>query len=56
MLKQGTVPQYLLRGTNDGLIKDEMVKEYADALNAAGHKAVYIQVQDAGHAFFDWKT
>jgi len=34
-----SVPQYLLRGTNDPLIKDENVKEYVDALVKAGQRA-----------------
>jgi acetyl esterase/lipase len=50
-----SVPQYLLRGTNDGLIKDEALKEYVDALVKAGQRVEYIQVGGAGHAFFDWK-
>lgn len=49
------VPHYLTRGTNDMLIKDEMVQVYADALEAAGQRVKYDQVEGAGHAFFDWK-
>ncbi|MBN1789086.1 MAG: alpha/beta hydrolase [Bacteroidales bacterium] len=49
------VPQYLTRGTQDFLIKDEMVKEFVDALVKAGQRAQYLQVGGAGHAFFDWK-
>lgn len=49
------VPQYLTRGTQDFLIKDEMVKEYTDALVKAGQRVQYVQVGGAGHAFFDWK-
>ena len=49
------VPQYLIRGTNDFLIKDEAVKEYVDALVKAGQRVEYVQVGGAGHAFFDWK-
>lgn len=49
------VPQYLIRGTNDLLIKDEFVKEYVDALVKAGQRVEYVQVGGAGHAFFDWK-
>ncbi|MBN1819724.1 MAG: alpha/beta hydrolase [Prolixibacteraceae bacterium] len=54
-VKERAVPQFLTRGTNDLLIRDEMVRTYADALEAAGQKAVYLQVEGAGHAFFDWK-
>jgi acetyl esterase len=49
------VPQYLLRGTFDPLIKDEAVKEYVDALVKAGQRVQYVQVGGANHAFFDWK-
>lgn len=49
------VPQYLTRGTRDGLIRDEGVKVYVDALVEAGHRVEYVQVGGAGHAFFDWK-
>jgi len=49
------VPQYLTRGTNDFLIKDEFVKVYVDALVKAGQRVQYVQVGGAGHAFFDWK-
>jgi acetyl esterase/lipase len=50
-----SVPQFLSRGTKDPLIKDEMVKEFTDALVAAGQRAEYVQVGGASHAFFDWK-
>lgn len=49
------VPQYLTRGTNDPLIKDDAVKEYVDALVKAGQRVEYVQVGGASHAFFDWK-
>jgi acetyl esterase/lipase len=49
------VPQYLIRGTMDGLIRDEDVKVYVDALVKAGQRVEYVQVGGAGHAFFDWK-
>jgi acetyl esterase len=50
-----SVPQYLTRGTNDVLIKDQDVKAYVDALVKAGQRVEYVQVGGAGHAFFDWK-
>jgi acetyl esterase/lipase len=53
--KDRAVPQYLTRGTQDFLIKDEMVKVYVDALVKAGQRVQYVQVGGAGHAFFDWK-
>jgi acetyl esterase len=53
--KERAVPQYLLRGTNDPLIRDPDVQGFADALKAAGQTAEYVQVEGASHAFFDWK-
>jgi acetyl esterase/lipase len=50
-----SVPQYLIRGTRDMLIKDEMVREFMEALDRAGQRVQYVQVGGAGHAFFDWK-
>jgi acetyl esterase len=49
------VPQYLIRGTNDPLIKDDAVKAYVDALVKAGQRVEYVQAGGASHAFFDWK-
>jgi acetyl esterase len=54
-VKDRAVPQYLLRGTLDSLIKDEAVKSYVDALVKAGQRVEYVQVGGASHAFFDWK-
>lgn len=54
-IKERSVPHYLVRGTSDPLIKDEMVKDYVDELVKAGQRAEYVQVGGAGHAFFDWK-
>ena len=53
--KERSVPQYLLRGTEDRLITDPAVQSFADALKAAGQTVEYVQVEGAGHAFFDWK-
>lgn len=50
-----SIPQYLTRGTKDGLITDEKVSAFVDALKAKGQTVVYDQVDGAGHAFFDWK-
>jgi acetyl esterase len=49
------VPQYLIRGTADPLIRDEMCREFMDALVKAGQRVQYVQVGGAAHAFFDWK-
>ena len=53
--KDRAVPQYLLRGTQDRLITDPGVQAFADALKTAGQAVEYVQVEGAGHAFFDWK-
>lgn len=53
--KERAVPQYLLRGTVDPLIRDADVQAFADALKAAGQRVEYVQVEGASHAFFDWK-
>jgi acetyl esterase/lipase len=52
---QRSVPQYLLRGTRDFLIKDNDVAAYVSALKAKEQIVFYDQVEGAGHAFFDWK-
>jgi acetyl esterase/lipase len=52
---QRAVPQLLLRGTVDSLIRDPDVQAFADALKAAGQTVEYVQVEGASHAFFDWK-
>jgi len=49
------LPHFLVRGTKDPIVSNAMVQHYVDALNSAGQKAEYIQVEGAGHAFFDWK-
>jgi len=54
-IKDRAVPQFLLRGTVDQVIKNEEVQSYADALKAAGQRAEYVQVEGAAHAFLDWK-
>lgn len=50
-----SIPHYLVRGTDDPLIRDSDVRDYTEALTAAGQTAVYVQVQGASHAFYDWK-
>lgn len=54
-VKDRAVPQYLVRGTKDGLITHLAVQAFADALKTAGQRVEYVQVEGAGHAFFDWK-
>lgn len=48
------VPQFLLRGTQDPVISDEMCRTFVEALVKAGQRAEYVQVGSAGHAFLDW--
>lgn len=50
-----TIPHYLIRGNADPLISQEMVRSYAEALKKAGQTVQYVEVEGAGHAFFDWK-
>ena len=54
-IKERAVPQLLLRGTVDPVIQNSAVQAYADALKVAGQTVEYVQVEGAGHAFFDWK-
>ena len=54
-IKDRAVPQFLLRGTRDPIIRNEAVQAYVDTLKAAGQTAEYVQVEGASHAFFDWK-
>lgn len=49
------IPHFIVRGTKDTLIPHELVQPYIDVLKAAGQRVEYIQVENAGHAFFDWK-
>jgi len=53
-VKDRNVPQLILCGTNDVLIRHEPVQTYVDALKAAGQTVKYVQIEGAGHAFFDW--
>jgi acetyl esterase len=54
-VKGRAVPQYTVRGTEDRLITHPGVQDFVDALEAAGQTVEYVQVEGAGHAFFDWK-
>ena len=49
------MPHFIVRGTEDPIVPHEMVQPYVDVLKAAGQTVNYIQVEGAGHAFFDWK-
>ena len=50
------LPHFMVRGTEDPIVNHAMVQRYVDVLNAAGQPVNYIQIEGAGHAFFDWKT
>lgn len=50
-----TIPHYLLRGTRDFLIRHDDVEAYRQSLLEQGQVCIYEQVDEAGHAFFDWK-
>ncbi|MES2371134.1 MAG: alpha/beta fold hydrolase [Bacteroidota bacterium] len=49
------LPHFIVRGTTDQLVSHATVQRYVDVLNEAGQPVNYIQVEGAGHAFFDWK-
>ena len=49
------LPHFMVRGTEDPIVDHNMVQRYVDVLKAAGQPVNYIQVEGAGHAFFDWK-
>ncbi len=49
------LPHFIVRGTTDPIVNHAMVQRYIDALKVAGQPVDYIQVEGAGHAFFDWK-
>jgi acetyl esterase/lipase len=49
------IPHFIVRGTDDPIVPHEMVQPYVEVLKAAGQSVNYIQVEGAGHAFFDWK-
>jgi acetyl esterase/lipase len=49
------IPHFMVRGTKDPIVNHAMVQRYVDVLKAAGQPVSYIQVEGAGHAFFDWK-
>ena len=49
------LPHFIVRGTEDPIVHHGMVQSYVDVLKAKGQRVDYIQVEGAGHAFFDWK-
>jgi acetyl esterase/lipase len=49
------VPNFIVRGTEDPIIPDAMIQGYVDLLKENGQTVECLQVEGAGHAFFDWK-
>ncbi|MBN2617101.1 MAG: alpha/beta hydrolase, partial [Spirochaetales bacterium] len=49
------IPHFMVRGTKDPLISNQEVQSYVDALQEKGQEVVYIQIEGASHAFYDWK-
>ncbi|MBW8245036.1 alpha/beta fold hydrolase [Muricauda oceani] len=49
------IPHFIVRGTEDPLIPNEMIQGYVELLKENGQTVEYLQVDGAGHAFFDWK-
>lgn len=49
------LPHFIVRGTKDPIVNDAMVQRYVDVITEAGQPVNYIQIEGAGHAFFDWK-
>lgn len=49
------VPNFIVRGTEDPIIPDAMIQGYVELLKENGQTVEYLQVEGAGHAFFDWK-
>lgn len=54
-VSERALPHFIVRGTKDPIVSNAMVQPYVDVLKKAGQKVEYIQVDGAGHAFFDWK-
>jgi acetyl esterase/lipase len=49
------LPHFIVRGTTDPIVNHAMVQRYVYELKAGGQPVEYLQVEGAGHAFFDWK-
>jgi acetyl esterase len=54
-VSERALPHFIVRGTKDPIVSNAMVQPYVEVLQKAGQKVEYIQVEGAGHAFFDWK-
>ncbi|MBR9854066.1 MAG: alpha/beta hydrolase [Algicola sp.] len=54
-IAERAVPHFMVRGTEDGLVTQSVVQPYVQKLNEQGQTVKNIEVEGAGHAFFDWK-
>jgi len=54
-VSERVLPHFIVRGSQDALVSHEVVQRYVEVLKAAGQSVQYVQVEGAGHAFFDWK-
>ncbi len=54
-VSERAIPHFIVRGTMDMLIRDEALQPYINELKEKGQAVEYIEVEGAGHAFFDWK-
>jgi acetyl esterase len=53
-VKERSIPHFMVRGTRDQIVRDEMVQPYVDVLKANGQQVEYIQIEGVGHGFFNW--
>lgn len=49
------IPHWINKGTKDQIITEESTVDYFNAVKAAGQEVYYIKVEDAEHAYYDWK-
>lgn len=54
-VKERALPHFIVRGAEDSLVGNAVVQSYVNVLKTAEQRVEYIQVEGAGHAFFDWK-
>jgi acetyl esterase/lipase len=54
-VKDRALPHFIVRGTLDPVVSKEAVTSYVEKLKAAGQRVEHLEIEGAGHAFFDWK-
>lgn len=54
-VKERKLPHFIVWGSNDSLITRRMIQKYVAVLKEKGQAVSYLEVEGAGHAFFDWK-